>query len=116
VVPQAEQFKAQGNKALQEHNFEQAVELYGEAIALDPSNHVYFSNRAAAFANLKKYRESLTDANKTIELKPDWPKVSYTSETSPVYMLVFARVTLEKALRLFTWGAYGTHVQLTKRA
>ena len=65
-----------GNKALQEGNFDQAVELYGEAIALDPSNHVYFSNRAAAFAKLNKYQESLTDANKTVELKPDWPKVS----------------------------------------
>jgi len=61
---------------LQEGNFEQAIEFYGEAIALDPTNHVYFSNRSAAFAKLNKYQESLTDANKTIELKPDWPKVS----------------------------------------
>ena len=73
---QAEQYKARGNKALQEGKYEEAVELYGEAIALDPTNHVYFSNRAAAFANLKKYKESLTDANKTVELKPDWPKAS----------------------------------------
>jgi len=70
---------------LQNRNFEQAVELYGEAIALDPSNHVYFSNRAAAFANLKKYQESLTDANKTIELKPDWPKVSDINVRSVVH-------------------------------
>ena len=73
---QAEQYKTRGNKALQEGKYEEAVELYGEAIALDPTNHVYFSNRAAAFANLKKYKESLTDANKTVELKPDWPKAS----------------------------------------
>jgi len=61
---------------LQEGKFKEAVELYGEAIALDPTNHVYFSNRAAAFAKLNKYEESLRDANKTVELKPDWPKVN----------------------------------------
>ena len=74
---QAEQYKIKGNKALQEGKYEEAVELYGEAIALDPTNHVFFSNRAAAFANLKKYQESLTDASKTVELKPDWPKASH---------------------------------------
>ena len=73
---QAEQYKVLGNKALQEGKYEEAVELYGEAIALDPTDHVYYSNRAAAFANMKKYKESLMDANKTVELKPDWPKVS----------------------------------------
>ena len=76
---QAEQYKARGNKALQEGKYDEAVELYGEAIALDPTNHVYFSNRAAAFAKLNKYKESLTDANKTVELKPDWPKASHTT-------------------------------------
>ena len=71
--------------------------MYGEAIALDPTNHVYFSNRAAAFANLKKYRESLTDATKTVELKPDWPKASHRSfYQQAVHVLLHLLGILEK--------------------
>ena len=73
---QAEQYKVFGNIALLEGKYEVAVVWYGEAITLDPTNHVYFSDRAAAFANLKKYKESLTDANKAVELKADWFKAS----------------------------------------
>ena len=55
---------------------EEAITLYSEAIDLDPDNHVLYSNRSAAYANLKKYQEALEDAEKTIQLKPDWSKVS----------------------------------------
>ena len=49
--------------------------MYTEAIELDPANHLLYSNRSAAYASLKKYKEALGDAEKTIELKPDWGKV-----------------------------------------
>jgi stress-induced-phosphoprotein 1 len=41
---------------------------------LDPSNHVLYSNRSGAYASLKQYDEALNDANKTTEIKADWPK------------------------------------------
>ena len=53
-----------------------AVECYTEAISLDPSNHVFYSNRSAAYAKDKKYEQALSDAKKCVELKPDWGKVS----------------------------------------
>ena len=56
---------------------EEAITLYSEAIDLDPDNHVLYSNRSVAYANVKKYQEALEDAEKTIQLKPDWPKVMY---------------------------------------
>ena len=52
-----------------------AVECYTEAISLDPSNHVFYSNRSAAYAKDKKYEQALADAKKCVELKPDWGKV-----------------------------------------
>ena len=54
---QAEQFNACRNihKALQKGKYEEAVELR-EAIALDPTNHVYFfSIREVTFAKLENY-------------------------------------------------------------
>ncbi|KAK2983272.1 hypothetical protein RJ640_009286 [Escallonia rubra] len=41
---------------------------------LSPTNHVLYSNRSAAHASLNQYNETLADAEKTVELKPDWPK------------------------------------------
>lgn len=69
-----EELKSKGNAALQSENFEEAIKYYTEAINLDPNNHILFSNRSAAFAKTGKYKESLDDAEKTINLKSDWPK------------------------------------------
>lgn len=41
---------------------------------MDPTNHVLYSNRCGAYASLKDYDKALEDANKTIEVKPDWSK------------------------------------------
>ena len=71
---QAAQLKDQGNAALAAGNLDEAVRLYSEALALDSSNHVLFSNRSAAYAKAGKYMEALKDAEKTVELKPDWIK------------------------------------------
>ncbi|KAJ2883894.1 Hsp90 cochaperone, partial [Coemansia asiatica] len=68
------ELKAQGNAAFAAGNHEEAIKLFTQAIELDPTNHVLYSNRSASLASLKKYDEALTDAEKTVEIKPDWPK------------------------------------------
>lgn len=68
--------KEKGNAALAAGQYELAIETYSAAIALDPENHVLYSNRSAAYAKRAKYQKALEDAEKTIEIKPDWPKVS----------------------------------------
>lgn len=66
--------KDKGNKALQEEKFDDAIKFYTQAIELDGSNHVLYSNRSAAHAKAGKYPQALEDAEKTISLKPDWSK------------------------------------------
>jgi len=66
--------KNKGNAAFSAGNFEEAITHFTEAIKLDPTNHVLYSNRSAAYASLKRYSEARADAEKTIELKPDWPR------------------------------------------
>ena len=51
------------------------MRCYTEALALDPSNHVLFSNRSAAHAKKGAYESALQDACQTITIKPDWGKV-----------------------------------------
>lgn len=67
--------KEKGNAALQSGKFEEAIKHYSDAIELDKTNHVLFSNRSAAYAKFGKYALALEDAERTVELKPDWAKV-----------------------------------------
>ncbi|XP_033121023.1 stress-induced-phosphoprotein 1-like [Anneissia japonica] len=71
---QAVKLKDEGNNAQREGRFQDAVGNYTDAIKLDPSNHVLYSNRSAAYANLKQYEKALEDAETTVKLKPDWSK------------------------------------------
>ncbi|TPX57936.1 hypothetical protein SpCBS45565_g06587 [Spizellomyces sp. 'palustris'] len=70
----AEDFKTRGNKAFSSGQFDEAIKLFSQAIEMDPSNHVLYSNRSAAYASLKDYQNALQDAEKTVQLKPDWAR------------------------------------------
>lgn len=70
----ADELKAKGNAALQAENFTEAIQFYTEAIEKDPSNHILFSNRSAAYAKTSDFNQALKDAEQTISLKSDWPK------------------------------------------
>ena len=72
---EAEQFKAAGNAALQAGNLTEAIGSYTKAINADGTNHVYYSNRSAAY--LKKGDDgnnALEDANSTIAINPEFSK------------------------------------------
>jgi stress-induced-phosphoprotein 1 len=66
--------KEKGNSALTAGRNEEAIEAYSEAIKLDETNHVLYSNRSAAYLKNGNFEESLKDADKTIQLNPSWAK------------------------------------------
>jgi tetratricopeptide (TPR) repeat protein len=71
---QAERYKAQGNAALSARRYSEAADLYSKAIALEPSEATYFSNRAAAYAALEEWQQSLDDSYEVVTLRPEWAK------------------------------------------
>jgi stress-induced-phosphoprotein 1 len=75
-----EELKNKGNAAFSSGQHEEAIKYFTEAIKLDGTNAVLFSNRSAAYASLNDYSHALEDANKTIELRSDWAKVSIYAE------------------------------------
>lgn len=70
----ADEHKAKGNAAFAAGQFEEAIEHFSAGAAAAPDNHVLYSNRSACKASLKDYEGALEDAQKVVELKPDWPK------------------------------------------
>lgn len=73
-IEKAADLKEQGTEAFKNKDFDKAVKFYGEAIAINNSDHILYSNRSAAYAGAKKYEEALTDGRKCVELKPDFAK------------------------------------------
>lgn len=70
----AEEWKAKGNAALQAGKTSDAIEAYSKAIDLDGANHVFFSNRSAAYLKQGNASNALDDAKSCIGLNPDFSK------------------------------------------
>jgi len=94
-----------GNAALKEGKPLVAVEWFTRAIGLvkpgEPA-HVLYSNRSAAYASNGDYENALKDAEKAIELKPDWPR-GYSRRATALHFLgrlEEAREGYKKALEM----------------
>lgn len=59
---------------MQANKISEAIEFYTKAINLDGANHVYFSNRSAAYLSQGDAQNALDDANSCLGLKPDFSK------------------------------------------
>lgn len=68
------QFKNKGNAHLQKGEFEEAIEAYSKAIELNPSDHIFYSNRSAAYLSSNQALKALEDAQACINLNPTWAK------------------------------------------
>ncbi|XP_023311093.1 tetratricopeptide repeat protein 28 [Anoplophora glabripennis] len=67
----------QSNAACQSGDFATAVALYTDALQLDPTNHILYSNRSAAKLKQGLFSQALQDAVTARELCPTWPKAYY---------------------------------------
>jgi len=66
--------KEEGNEFFKKQNFPEAIKCYTEAIRRQPDNHVNYSNRAACYIKLLALPEALKDAEKCIEINPNFAK------------------------------------------
>uniref|UniRef100_A0A069DN47 DnaJ protein n=1 Tax=Clytia hemisphaerica TaxID=252671 RepID=A0A069DN47_9CNID len=60
--------KEEGNKAYGSKEYRKAIELYSEAIDLEPSKAAFYANRSAALMMVEEFNKALEDARKAFNL------------------------------------------------
>jgi serine/threonine-protein phosphatase 5 len=73
----AEEAKNEGNIHFKQNKYAQALESYTLAISLNPSEPVYFSNRAFTHFKLENYGLAIADATSAINLNKSFVKGYY---------------------------------------
>ncbi len=81
------ELKAQANKAFGTKDFAHSIDLYTQAIKLNPHDPVFWNNRAMSKAKMEEHGAAIADATKAIELKPDYAKAYYRRGVSSLAVL-----------------------------
>ncbi|XP_064629906.1 nucleolin-like isoform X2 [Lineus longissimus] len=74
LVLRSRQLAIRGNEMANLGHYNEAIDLFTEAIKLDGSDFRFFGNRSYCYDRVLQYEKALRDAEKAISLSPDWPK------------------------------------------
>ncbi|KAL7254130.1 hypothetical protein ACSBR1_008516 [Camellia fascicularis] len=98
----ASDLETRAKEAFIDDHFELAVELYSQAIAINPSNAELFADRAQANIKLSNFTEAVSDANKAIELDPSISKAYLRKGTACIKLEEYqtAKAALEAGASL----------------
>eukprot|EP01080_Neovahlkampfia_damariscottae_P009778 gene9778-2104_t len=69
-----EELKNKGNEEFKNQNFTKAIDHYTEALNYDEKKEVLYSNISMSFLKLEKYEEALLNAEKSIQIDPNYIK------------------------------------------
>lgn len=91
-----------GIKLVQEGQYAQAVTMFTEAIKCDPKDNRFFGNRSYCYYCLEQYPQALEDADRSIQLAPDWPKGHFRRGSALMGMKRYseAEKAMEQVLKL----------------
>jgi len=96
---EAEALKSKGNAAMAQKDYKSAVDLYTQALALNPRNAVFLSNRAAAHSAAKDHASARADADAAVALDP-----TYTKAWSRLGLARFALGDAKGAMEAYARG------------
>ncbi|MFT7817092.1 hsp70-Hsp90 organizing protein 3-like [Arapaima gigas] len=93
-----------GIKLWEQEQYSEAVSMFTEAIRCNPKDHRFFGNRSCCYACLREYSSALSDADRAIELSPQWPMGYYRKGRALMGMKRYreAEVAMEQVLKLDT--------------
>lgn len=74
---EAVRFKEEGNECFNNFHYAEAIDLYSNAILLDPDCAVYHANRSFCHLRLENFGLALEDASNAIKVDPEYVKAYY---------------------------------------
>lgn len=82
MVQKLERMKSDGNASFKAGRYQEAVDTYTQALAVDPSNKntnsKIWQNRALCNSRLKQWKAAIADCDKALELDPSYTKARKT--------------------------------------
>ncbi|KAM9847652.1 uncharacterized protein ACBR49_008973 isoform 2-T2 [Aulostomus maculatus] len=102
VTKKSASLTEKGIKLVQEGQYLQAVSMFTEAIKCDPKDYRFFGNRSYCYYCLEQYPQALADAERSIQLAPDWPKGHFRKGSALMGMKRYseAEKAMEQVLKL----------------
>lgn len=94
----AEALKAKGNSLMSSKQYDEAIESYTKAIALDPTNAVYYSNRAAAYSSKNDHANAILDAEKAIEVDPGFVRAYHRLGSVYRYYSIISEILISSII------------------
>ncbi|KAI8811049.1 Stub1 protein [Cladochytrium replicatum] len=76
-MSRADEHKALGNKYFSEHRYTEAIAEYSTAIIQNPSNAIYYTNRALCYLKTEHYESVINDCHRATEIDPKSVKGYY---------------------------------------
>jgi len=74
LTAKAEAFKNKGNDQFKKGQYQEAIDLYSEAIECCPSNPAYYTNRCIAYIKIEKFDLAMGDCKIALEKDPKFCK------------------------------------------
>lgn len=71
---EAEKLKVEGNSLMRDEKYEEAINCYSRAIALDGRNAIFYCNRAAVHSKLNNYQQAIADVQQALKIDPTYSK------------------------------------------
>lgn len=81
--------KQAGNQFYHEKLFDEALKCYSEALAIDPTNHLYYCNLSACSATLGRWEDSASAARRCLHLAPGFVKAHIRLATAEMNLGLF---------------------------
>ncbi|KAG5855284.1 hypothetical protein ANANG_G00047470 [Anguilla anguilla] len=91
-----------GIRLVQKGQYADAISKFTEAIHYIPNDYRFFGNRSYCYACLDQYAMALSDAERSIQLAPDWPKGYFRKGSALMGLKRYreAEKAMEQVLRL----------------
>jgi DnaJ homolog subfamily C member 7 len=65
-----ENLKEKGNEEFKKKNYNTAINLYSQAIELNPNEETLYGNRSLCYKSVNKFRQAMYDLNNALKLNP----------------------------------------------